>query len=356
MHRGTPAAVALGLLVAAPRAAAGQELSRLGFDSVVSIDQFAGENASSRPNIIVDVSAVVRIGGGWRAYVRPWFRQPRSPEWDKQIYQAVLQYERPGRIGTRLDLGYLASPIGLGMMDTRPGVNPTISAHSMYFAPLPAFEPGAPRVQPLASSYPLGGQLTLSTARWDMRGALVSSAPTRMYVINRVGNPRPTPVVEGGVGFSPAAGIRVGAALAHGAWATRDELPAPAHGDLRVTVAALEGELAVNDTKVSAELARSAFDTGRGAVQAYVWFVQGMQTLTPRVFLAARQEGASAPPATSGPTLGVRSSARTTEATVGYRLSTDFTARTSLMLRRPFTRSESDRQIGISLVWARRWW
>ena len=59
------------------------------------------------------------------------------------------------------------------MMDTRPGVNPTIAGHVAYFTPLPAFDRGLPRVQAIASTYPLGGQVTVSTNRWDARGALV---------------------------------------------------------------------------------------------------------------------------------------------------------------------------------------
>ena len=38
----------------------------------------------------------------------------------------MLQYERPGAVGVRVDLGYLATPFGLGMMDTRPGVEETV--------------------------------------------------------------------------------------------------------------------------------------------------------------------------------------------------------------------------------------
>jgi hypothetical protein len=45
-----------------------------------------------------------------------------------------------------------------------------------------------------------------------------------------------------------------------------------------------------------------------------------------------------------------------TEATVGYKVSTDFTLRGSVMGRKAFTRSAWDQQAGVSLVWARRWW
>src|SRR5262245_4991092 len=109
--------VRIGCVVLTSSAGA-QELSRVGLASGVAIDQFVGQNASDRPNIVVDIGTVVRLGGGWRAFVRPWFRQPRSPEWDKEVYQAFVQYERPGMVSTRVDLGYLASPMGLGIMDS----------------------------------------------------------------------------------------------------------------------------------------------------------------------------------------------------------------------------------------------
>ena len=264
-----------------------QELSRLGVDSVVAIDQFVGQNAADRPNIVVDISAVVRIGAGWRAFVRPWFRQPRTSEWDKEIYQAFIQYERPGKVSTRVDLGYLASPIGLGIMDSRPGVNPVIGGHSVYFSSLPAFEPSAPRVSAIASTYPLGAQLTTSTARWDIRGALVNSSPTRAYVINRDGPPQAAPTVESGVGFTPRTGTRIGASFALGEWATAAEVPRAGEGRT-MTMAGLEGELAVGYTKIAGEVVRTDFETFRGQAIAYSWFVQAMQTLAPRWVVAAR--------------------------------------------------------------------
>ena len=115
---------AMSAAVALPASA--QSPERFTFDTTVEADVFRGGTAVDRPNIVVDIGAVVRIGAGWTAFVRPWFRQPRTPSWDKQIYQASLQYEHAGPLSTRVDLGYIASPIGLGMMDSRPGIDPTI--------------------------------------------------------------------------------------------------------------------------------------------------------------------------------------------------------------------------------------
>ena len=84
--------------------------------------------------------------------------------------------------------------------------------------------------------------------------------------------------------------------------------------------------------------------------------MQGIQTLTPRIFVAARQEGTSAPPLRAPVNPRDRTAFHTTEATFGYRIVPDLTARASYMSRKPFTRTTLDQQIGVSLVWARRWW
>jgi hypothetical protein len=349
-----PIFVLLTLLCAAPAAA--QTAERFSLDSSMSVDLFRGQNAVDRPNIIIDITGVVRIGGGWLFYVRPWLRQPRSTEWDDEIYQAALQYQRSGPISTRIDLGYIVSPIGLGMMDTRPSVNPTIAPHLTYFTPMPVFDPGAPRIPAIASTYPLGGQVTLSTDRWDARAAVVSSAPTRIHTIGREGNPRSTPVLELGGGITPTTGLRLGVSLARGNYATGQELRVPADEGRELTLVGFEGEYAFNYTKISGELIRDRLETAVGTETAVTWFIQGMQTLSPRWFLAARQEGTSAPPLRTGIVVGSRTTYHSTEATVGFRLSTDFTLRSSFLSRKAYARTEWDQQAGVSVVWAHRWW
>jgi len=123
--------IACMLLLTTAHRLSAQSLARFSFDSVAAIDLFQGENTVDRPNIVIDVTGVLRLSDGWVLYVRPWFRQPRTSEWDKEIYQAAIQYERSGTVSTRVDAGYIVSPIGLGMADTRPGVNPTIAASEL---------------------------------------------------------------------------------------------------------------------------------------------------------------------------------------------------------------------------------
>jgi len=345
------------MLLSAATTARAQSPARFSLDSAVSVDLFQGQNTVDRPNIVIDVTAVARIGDGWLVYVRPWFRQPRAPEWEKEIYQAALQYSRPGRVATRIDLGYIASPIGLGMLDVRPGVNPTIAPHFSYLLSMPVFDPAAPRVSAIASTYPPGGQFTASTTSWDARVAVISSMPNRDFVINSSEpNPRATPVIVAGGGITPRVGLRVGLSMAHGDYVTKDELTVPATRGRRLTMAALEGEYSFAYTKISGELTRDRFETASGDDTAYAWFVQGTQTLSPRWFVAGRQEGVQAPVAAFGALAGTRPVMHYTEATIGYKVSTDFTLRGSVMGRKAFTRSAWDQQAGVSLVWARRWW
>jgi hypothetical protein len=352
------ARIALAALIAAAAStpAAAQSAARVSADSVVAMDQFVGQNAAGRPNIVIDVAATVRLGGGWMLYVRPWFRQPRANTWDKEIYQAALQYERSGDIATRVDLGYIVSPIGLGMMDTRPGVNPTILPHLSYLTPMPAFDAGAPRVQPIAATYPLGAQITGSTARWDARAAIIAAPPNRVYILNSPGsNPATRPVLAVGGGFTPTIGLRLGVSFAAGEYVTGSEMSRTASNGRSLRMVSFEGEYAFGYSKFSGEFTRDGLETGTGSATAYAWFVQGVHTITPRWFAAARQEGTNAPPLPGAVAPGNRSALHMTEATIGYRLSTDFTLRSSVVARKPFNRHDWDQQVGASIVWAHRW-
>jgi hypothetical protein len=324
-------------------------------DSAVSINYFAGENAADRPDIIVDLTGTARLGGGWVAYVRPWFRKASSDpyEFAREIYQAAVQHEHAGPIATRLEIGYILSPIGLGMMDMRPDTNPTIMPHLSYLIPMPAFDRGAPSAMPIASSYPLGAQFTASGSRWDGRVAALTSSPNRGFVVGSAdGNPSARPIVVTGGGFTPRTGMRLGVGYAAGSYVADDEVLDPSGHARRSQLLSIEGDLAFNYTRITGEVARARLQTAPGHVIATSWFIQGQQTLTPRVFVAARHEGANAPDSVFGlqhPTL------RMSEATAGYRLTPAFTLRSSFTTRKTYYSRETSRQVGVSLVWAQRW-
>jgi len=346
-----------------PAALSAQSVARFSLESVVAVDEFGGENVSNRPQVVIDASLAIRIGDRWQAVVRPWFRLPRPspptapvPDWDTQIYQAGLRYERHGELSTRVDLGYILSPIGLGVFDTRPGTNPTIVPHVSYFTPLPVFDPTGPRVSAVAGTYPLGAQVSMSTTLWDARAAVINASPTRVYAVGAVTNPQQTPVFVAGGGVTPRTGLRLGASVAHGAYAAPEEIRVPVSHGRMMTMAGGEGEWAFAGTKVVGEIVRTAFDTIADRAIAYEWFVQGVQTLSPRWFAAARREGTSAPPLINGTVVGSRTTLDAFEATAGFRVSPDVTLRSSYTARRSFGASTWTDQVGVSLVWARRWW
>jgi hypothetical protein len=163
-------------------------------------------------------------------------------------------------------------------------------------------------------------------------------------------------VVVAGAGITPVTGLRLGLSVARGTYVKQEELRAAAGGSRSLTMVGVEAEYSFGYTKMSGELVGDRLESAAGVDTAYAWFVQAMQTLSPRWFVAARQAGASSPPLRSGTIVGTRSEFETTEATLGVRLSTDFTLRGSFMSRKAYARRVWDQQLGASLVWAHRWW
>jgi len=338
-----------------------QTLDRFTADSVVALDVFGGENVSNRPQMVVDASVEVRLGGNWQASFRPWFRKARpttptaaQPPWDAQLYQAGVRYERPGALAVRLDAGQIVSPIGMGILEWRPNLNPTIAPHLSNVVSMPVFDPTVPRQVPVSQAYPLGAVMTLSTGFWDVRGAVVNSAPTHGWAIGADNNPDHTPVFEAGGGITPVVGLRFGVSVAHGKYATTQDAPRTPDGRM-MTLFGGEAEYAFQYTRLSGEFIRTGFETSTGTAEAFEYFAQGVQTLTARWFAAGRFEGASAPPLVVGPVRRGRTSMRMVEATAGFRVNPAITLRGSYYSRRFYTASAWDQQFAVSVVWAQRW-
>jgi hypothetical protein len=357
LHRATRLAAAATLLLTlgvGTRAQA-QAVSPVSVDSAVSISGFRGENAADRPDIVVDVTATVRLGAGWVAYVRPWFRKASTTPYTlaTEVYQAAAQYQRDGRISTRVDLGYILSPIGIGMLDMRPDTNPAIMTHLSYKVPMPAFDAGVPSTLPIGSSYPLGGQVTASTNFWDARAAVVTAPPNRGFVLSSdTPNPSARPMLVVGGGITPKAGLRVGAGYATGEYAKASEITRAPFVGRHMNMLSLEGEYAFGYTRLNGEMTHTRLETASGHAVARQWFMQGVQAIGPRWFVAGRHEGATAPIRLSG---GPHPTLRVNEATVGYRLTEAFTLRGELLTRKMYFSPNTDVQVGTSLVWAQRW-
>jgi len=363
------AAVTLALLGLAAPAAAQSGYERFSLDTTAAIDFFGGNNVSSRPQIIFDITATANLGNGWQAFFRPWFRLPRPavtngvegtiPPWDAQIYQASLRYEHIGDVSTRVDVGYMPSPIGLGMFDVNPRQNPMISGHASYFVPMLPFDTGSARVPAIASTYPLAGVFTASSNHWDARAAVVNSSPVRISIAGVTANPRSTPVFEAGAGVTPIIGLRLGGVFAHGAYLTKDELaPTLPQGDRTVTMAGFEGEYAFRFTKISGEAIHDTFETPTGNVGATEWFVQATQTLSPRWYVAGRHEGTSAPIVGTGVLFSAQPAMYANEVTVGFRVTRDVLIKGSYYARQPYRTAPQpwDKQAAIQAVFQKRWW
>jgi hypothetical protein len=117
-----------------------------------------------------------------------------------------------------------------------------------------------------------------------------------------------------------------------------------------------EAEYAFGYTKLAAEFTRELFDHGVRRDRSSSWFVQGIQTLSPRWFAAGRHEAISAPPMAVAGAGAPRLSFRTTEGAAGYRLTPELTLRASVAAVRWYTATKADRRVGVQIVWSRRWW
>jgi hypothetical protein len=348
---------------AAPAAA--QTFERFSLDTTAAIDVFGGDNVSNYPQVVIDIVATARLGNRWQVFVRPWFRQARPqpgfdpPPWDVQIYQASLRYEHSGPVSTRVDVGYMPSPIGLGIFDVNPKQNPTIAGHFSYFVPMLPFDTGSARVPVIASTYPLAAIVTASTAKWDARVALTNSSPVRISIPGVTANPDSTPALEAGAGVTPIIGLRLGMSVAHGAYLTASEFaPALPQVDRRMTLVGFEGEYAFRYTKLTGEVVHDTFATiTSGDVGATTWFVQGLQTLTPRWYVAGRHEGTSSSVVDRGAVFGAQPTMMSNELTAGFRVNRDILLKASYYTRRPYGRvGDWDHQAGVQAVWDHRWW
>lgn len=116
----------------------------------------------------------------------------------------------------------------------------------------------------------------------------------------------------------------------------------------------VEGEYAVGHTRVSGEWVHDTFDTGARAHVAHGFNVQAAQTLSPRIFAAARASKVSAPVATI-PT-DVRRRSDEFETSLGYRLTNELTIRGGYQRARAYPDTHWHHAAVMSLVWAERWW
>jgi len=339
----TAALAAFLAIAGAPAAAQETVAPRVTAEAVLSGAMLSSYKTVS---VVLDVTGTARLGDSTTVIVRPWAWHRPNGTTTFQMYQLQVRYvsrtERPFRV----DAGVITSPIGLNPLQNRADLNPLITAVPYYVIPLPRFERTFESLQPLTSGYPLGVIVSTSGTRWDLRGGMLDTTPARPGVeLKHDGyKAQPQVVLGGGVTLRP--GLRVGTAFAHGRY--RDGDGTAVNGT--ATVANLEAEFTINHTRLAAEYVVDRFD-GATAVTARSFYVQGMQTITPRIFAAGRISRAKTPPV-----FGVNrpTSWATAETSGGFRLTPDWTVRAGYVAQRAYF-GVWDHQGAVSIVWDARW-
>jgi hypothetical protein len=349
------AACILAALAASPAAAQQATPSVFAIDSAASVDVTVDDAGNHVTGVFIDSLASVDIGGGLQAVVRPQVqRLAATGEWNRQIWVADLRYERHGAVALRLEGGYIPSPIGLANLTLRPHLNQTIAQPAELFTSIPSPEPRGPRINLLTGMYPLGAQATVSALRWDARVAVIDTSPLRLRRVF-ASYDRPNPPRFGnvaiGAGVTPFVGFRVGASVTRGGWMSAGESPTTT-ATRDATVTTVESELSFRHTSLAGEWVHDALETTLGHRTASGWYVQGMQTLAPRWFVAARVERIDT---TLPVAIAVQQHFNASEQTIGFRLTRELTLRASHRLVERFGGNDFGHTAAVSLVWYRRW-
>lgn len=340
---------------------AGAQALPMTVDVVGAIDGVHGSTPRRDTAVWIDVFAAVRIADGLDVVARPVVtRRSFDGAWQKQMYQLGVRYERRAAtadgLGLRVEAGQMASPIGIGMLENRADLNPVVSQHSTYYLPLPRVDPEIPRAFLLAGAYPLGLQATVSARRWDARVATIDSSPVRGRSFwGSAATPRLLNLVVG-AGVTPRTGVRLGGAVARGAYVSASEVAGAARGDRDATVVQVEGEWSFARTRLAGEWVRSVMETSRADARVAGFWVEGTQTLTPRVFVAGRADSQHFDYELPGSGEAARQRYERFESIVGVRLSPDVTLRVGHLVRKGYVVSHWDDQVIASMVWGRRIW
>jgi hypothetical protein len=327
---------------------------RIAIDAVAAVASTS--DVPDDPFVWLDLAATVRVSNTVDVIVRPYARRLPGGDWDLVMYQAQVRYQPASSL--RIDAGVISSPLGLGSLELRPDLNPVVSYPFYYFGALPAFDQFSNRVQLLSGGYPVGAVVSWSARRWDARAAITDGTPARtQYVTDDL--PSAAPQFVAGGGFTPLTGLRFGAGYAKGRY--RNAKDAEFFGQTPITplvtneiaeIFNLEGEYSFRYTRISGEWVRDKFGTIGEPAVTRGFFIQGVQTLTPRLFAAARLTHASTPVrATAGL---IRRDRTVNEVTAGYRLTSQLTVKAGYQASRAFGATDWNHTAIWSLVWSDR--
>ena len=320
--------------------------SRVAADTVVSATMFSSYKHLSG---MFDTTVSMDVGHGLTAIARPWAWKRQDGTSTFEWYQLQVRYQSRSRVPFRVDAGIISSPLGISTLQQRADLNPTMSPVVYYVAPLPRFDVTFDGLNMMSAGYPLGAIVTTSGTRWDLRGGVTDSTPARPREELQSGERPAAPQLVLGGGYTPRAGLRIGAGFAHGQY----RKAAGTIPDANATILNIEGEFTVNHTRLSGEWIMDRFGTTPGPSIARSFYLQGVQTITPRLFGAARFARIAPPPFYLS---GIRANRTTAELTAGYRITREFTLRAGYYGDRRYLAPDWDNQAGVSIVWARRWY
>ncbi|MGE3840769.1 MAG: hypothetical protein AB7I50_04215 [Vicinamibacterales bacterium] len=333
--------------------------SRVGGDTVVTVRATASDGSRPQSTVHFDSMGTARVLGRLTVLGRTvaW-RNRTDSEWFGRLVQLTARYEAAGRVGLRIEAGFLGQPVGLSALQERANENPLVLPALPFDVALPAFDAGVPRLMLPAPTWPLGLQVGLSGLHWDVRGAVVDSSPLRSRTPLAPDQPAAAAqlIAGGGVTFRP--GLRVGGWWQRGPYAKAREIAVVGATERSATLGAIESEFAMDHFRMTAEWMLAHLETTGGTRHASAWTVEGTQTLTPRWFVAARARHIDAPfrnvrGATPGP---FESRDYTSgEVAAGYRFSPDITVRASVTARQPYAQPGWFPGVATEMVWARRW-
>jgi hypothetical protein len=347
--RGMVVALCVAFLAAAVPAKAqttGSGARAVAFDTVVGVQDFFEDAGAWKTQLIVDPFTTVEVAPRLQVSFRPLIWRVMMGEWDAYVVHASVRYEFEKKSKWRIEAGKFTSPVGLGMTENRASVNDGIIWwHRGYYSFLPAIGGGAAPHALISSIYPIGVQANTSAKYWDARVAFLDRAPTDFFHME--GAPfRANGVVGGGI--TPRQGLRIGAAAAWGR-----------SGDATIsdpyTLINIEGEYAFGYTKISGEWTHDRFETPTGDREARGATLQVKQTLTPRLYLHSRGSVITSPVTIAATGEVPDRTSWYTDTTVGFLVSPESTVRVAHSAIRRWN-APLDHQVGVSIVWARRWW
>jgi hypothetical protein len=267
----------------------GGTVAHVAADTVASSSAFvqSGERHSVS---MLDVLGAWRVASGVEVILRPVLQRDYFGNWQADLYQLAVRYDTGTRVRSRIEAGYLPSPIGLAPLESRADANPLVAPVTAYTSFLPSFEAGTPTTQLSSPLYPLAAQATVSARYWDVRGAVLDSSLVRVRPLTGDNKPPRAPQVAVGGGVTPHIGLRLGASFARGRFARASEVADRTRGDRMATVVGVDGDYSIGYTRVYGEWIRTSFDRATGRAAASGITLTAVRTLAPRWFLAGRAQ------------------------------------------------------------------